>query len=289
MTISLRITVVCLASIAASALVSCGGNTRDGSEASSGGTSAGEGGAGRGGASGAVGTGAGGSGNPSGGAGGEPALCSLPAVIGSCTAAFQRFFHNPASGVCESFLYGGCGGNENNFETFEECQAACGSKALDLCEDNADCVLRAKGCCGACEPSKVADFIAINVESDAAYDAIRGCNGIACGPCPEPDPATSVRGYFVATCQANRCIAVDLRTTDVTECEAPSDCSLRIGSSCCEGCGGGDVIAVSNRAALSKLVCSEERTPCPECVPVEPGGVVADCQANRCVVEELLP
>ena len=29
------------------------------------------------------------------------------------------------SGVCEEFIYGGCGGNENNFETLEECNQQC--------------------------------------------------------------------------------------------------------------------------------------------------------------------
>ena len=37
---------------------------------------------------------------------------------------------------CESFNFGGCGGNENNFETEEECRNTC-VQALNLtpCED----------------------------------------------------------------------------------------------------------------------------------------------------------
>ncbi|XP_075756907.1 eppin-like [Pelodiscus sinensis] len=52
-------------------------------------------------------------------------LCHLPSVCGFCKARFPRFFYNWSSQSCEVFVYGGCGGNQNNFETKEECQAAC--------------------------------------------------------------------------------------------------------------------------------------------------------------------
>ena len=52
--------------------------------------------------------------------------CSLAPETGPCKAAFTRFFHNAASGQCETFVYGGCQGNANNFESLEECQNACG-------------------------------------------------------------------------------------------------------------------------------------------------------------------
>ena len=54
-----------------------------------------------------------------------PDTCELPPVTGRCKAAFRRWFHNSISGQCEQFIYGGCGGNENNFMTLEECQQQC--------------------------------------------------------------------------------------------------------------------------------------------------------------------
>uniref|UniRef100_A0A8C3IXX9 BPTI/Kunitz inhibitor domain-containing protein n=1 Tax=Chrysemys picta bellii TaxID=8478 RepID=A0A8C3IXX9_CHRPI len=48
-------------------------------------------------------------------------LCHLPSVCGYCKARFPRFFYNWSSQACEEFVYGGCGGNKNNFETKEEC------------------------------------------------------------------------------------------------------------------------------------------------------------------------
>lgn len=52
-------------------------------------------------------------------------VCLLPKEVGPCKAALARFFFNSQSGSCEEFNYGGCDGNENNFKTLEECQAAC--------------------------------------------------------------------------------------------------------------------------------------------------------------------
>lgn len=40
-------------------------------------------------------------------------------------AAFRRWFFNKTSGKCEKFIYGGCQGNENNFDGKENCQAMC--------------------------------------------------------------------------------------------------------------------------------------------------------------------
>lgn len=56
---------------------------------------------------------------------GLPPLCSLPKVIGPCKAAFPRFYFDQKHMECLPFTYGGCRGNDNNFETFEECQHAC--------------------------------------------------------------------------------------------------------------------------------------------------------------------
>ena len=36
-------------------------------------------------------------------------------------ASISRWYFDPQSGQCNEFLYGGCGGNQNNFESLEEC------------------------------------------------------------------------------------------------------------------------------------------------------------------------
>lgn len=52
-------------------------------------------------------------------------ICQLPSETGLCFAHFPSFFFNSYSGQCESFVYGGCGGNENRFESVEACELAC--------------------------------------------------------------------------------------------------------------------------------------------------------------------
>ncbi|UYV83285.1 hypothetical protein LAZ67_23000403 [Cordylochernes scorpioides] len=54
------------------------------------------------------------------------AECDEPSESGSCRGHFPRYYHS--KGVCKSFVYGGCDGNKNNFETKEECEEACISK-----------------------------------------------------------------------------------------------------------------------------------------------------------------
>ena len=38
---------------------------------------------------------------------------------------FQHYFYNSTTGRCEQFIYSGCEGNGNNFQTLEECQQGC--------------------------------------------------------------------------------------------------------------------------------------------------------------------
>lgn len=54
--------------------------------------------------------------------------CSLPPLTGRCLASMTRFFFNATSRKCEEFKFGGCEGNENRFDTFEQCKDFCGGK-----------------------------------------------------------------------------------------------------------------------------------------------------------------
>ena len=51
--------------------------------------------------------------------------CFDQADPGECEESIPRFFFNERTGQCDMFLFSGCGGNGNNFKTFEECTAAC--------------------------------------------------------------------------------------------------------------------------------------------------------------------
>lgn len=53
------------------------------------------------------------------------AICGLPKTVGICRAIVSKFFFNPETNACEEFSYGGCEGNENNFESKQECEKFC--------------------------------------------------------------------------------------------------------------------------------------------------------------------
>ncbi|KAL7630403.1 UNVERIFIED_CONTAM: hypothetical protein RMT77_019434 [Armadillidium vulgare] len=52
-------------------------------------------------------------------------ICLLPTLVGRCRNFTARFSFTPLVDRCEPFIYGGCGGNENNFKTFDDCIARC--------------------------------------------------------------------------------------------------------------------------------------------------------------------
>ncbi|XP_077314900.1 WAP, Kazal, immunoglobulin, Kunitz and NTR domain-containing protein 2 [Lithobates pipiens] len=52
-------------------------------------------------------------------------FCNYPALQGPCKAYEPRWAYNKLLSQCQSFIYGGCGGNENNFESKEMCEDMC--------------------------------------------------------------------------------------------------------------------------------------------------------------------
>ncbi|KAL1486611.1 hypothetical protein MTO96_046880 [Rhipicephalus appendiculatus] len=53
-------------------------------------------------------------------------VCELPKKVGPCYAYVPRYYYNTTTDTCEKFVYGGCQGNANNFETLKECETRCG-------------------------------------------------------------------------------------------------------------------------------------------------------------------
>ncbi|CAL2045529.1 unnamed protein product [Caenorhabditis brenneri] len=68
----------------------------------------------------------------------DPRICSFPPDWGSCNQLRYVWFYNLTRGTCDQFLYGGCGGNPNRFETFEICQKACEVTGTDPCMESLD-------------------------------------------------------------------------------------------------------------------------------------------------------
>ncbi|XP_064485676.1 thrombin inhibitor hemalin-like [Ornithodoros turicata] len=51
--------------------------------------------------------------------------CTLEPEGGPCRAMIRRWHFNETDGRCKKFYYGGCSGNDNNFETRRECEDSC--------------------------------------------------------------------------------------------------------------------------------------------------------------------
>lgn len=55
----------------------------------------------------------------------RPPHCELDREIGPCKGKFVRFGFDRATGNCSEFVYGGCQGNDNKFQTMESCREEC--------------------------------------------------------------------------------------------------------------------------------------------------------------------
>ncbi|KAG7317153.1 hypothetical protein KOW79_019451 [Hemibagrus wyckioides] len=54
-----------------------------------------------------------------------PQACRLPKEGGLCFGISKRYFFNMTTMRCEEFSYGGCGGNNNNFQDRTSCMEYC--------------------------------------------------------------------------------------------------------------------------------------------------------------------
>ncbi|KRZ12822.1 Papilin [Trichinella zimbabwensis] len=68
--------------------------------------------------------------------------CEMPKDPGPCRGHFERWYYDQNEAKCKSLIYGGCGGNANNFESLIGCQETCTELDADVCKQPAD-----KGSC----------------------------------------------------------------------------------------------------------------------------------------------
>ena len=52
-------------------------------------------------------------------------FCQRPAERGPCLSFRQQWYFDAETGDCRTFQYGGCFGNQNNFDTKVDCMNYC--------------------------------------------------------------------------------------------------------------------------------------------------------------------
>lgn len=150
---------------------------------------------------------------------------------------------------------------------------------LAACSVPTDCVVVPASCCGSCGAATRGDAIALNVTRANEYRT-SVCDGLGCPACfMEQDPT------LIATCQASRCVVVDLYEHAAAACTGDDECRIRT-VDCCE-CGGditrAGIIAIrrDSEGPFSSLVC-DPGWACPECAPTYPSEVVPVCHEGHC-------
>ncbi len=144
---------------------------------------------------------------------GRPSFCSFAPDSGSCDAYMPRYYFDSGTGRCALFIYGGCDGNDNRFDTAAECAQACGaSSPLPLASCEVDGVLHPHGEDGIGDP--------VSCNTCSCSDGQLVCTDIACD---EPCPSGQAFGMDCAQCvPVDNCEVV--RIGCLPSCQGDEDC-----------------------------------------------------------------
>jgi len=146
------------------------------------------------------------------------------------------------------------------------------------CSEPGTCTLLPANCCGYCGLAELSQFVAVELGHVQEASAELCPDPIDC-----PDCITIEEPNYLALCRGGACTAVDLRKDVLSACASDGDCQLRWGVGCCESCGGGGLVAVSNKVSFEAEACSTEPAPCPPCMPPPyPTTASAVCEAGHC-------
>ncbi|UYV63954.1 hypothetical protein LAZ67_2006131 [Cordylochernes scorpioides] len=66
--------------------------------------------------------------------GSRPNECYLSYDLGACFLYQTKYYFDNEAKTCKKFTYTGCGGNDNRFNTWEECMGRCNGKKMECYE-----------------------------------------------------------------------------------------------------------------------------------------------------------
>uniref|UniRef100_A0A5S6QT64 BPTI/Kunitz inhibitor domain-containing protein n=1 Tax=Trichuris muris TaxID=70415 RepID=A0A5S6QT64_TRIMR len=99
--------------------------------------------------------------------------CNLPVDHGPCRASIKRWYYQQRNDICVSFIYGGCGGNSNNFEKKAQCKFQCVKNKGQLAPFEACAQPLATGYCG----GKIGRWYFDTKDRKCKYFYYTGCGG----------------------------------------------------------------------------------------------------------------
>jgi hypothetical protein len=216
-----------------------------------------------------------------------PAVCSLLPAPGTCSDSLTKYWHDPWTGICTPFIWTGCEGNGNRFDTIADCQALCdgGPVNLDQCDGAGTCAIVTSACCDGCGAEDVTTLVAVASGATEAYRAGLACDDVECDACQSVTEAQLTSQYFGARCELGKCQLFDVRESALTNCASDGDCILRNGLSCCESCDGSGFVAIRADADIASIACPLSAQGCTACDSVAPEGLSAVCSGGRCTVQ----
>ncbi|XP_063427168.1 papilin-like [Mytilus trossulus] len=125
----------------------------------------------------------------------QPNTCWLPKDQGPCFAAIPRFYYDSNTYKCRKFIYGGCKGNANNFQTKKECNQECKKSVCSLPKDQGPCEGYFKKWYYNAATGKCEKFIYGGCKGNGnRFNRYRGCMKTCKGvttPPPSPSPPSS--------------------------------------------------------------------------------------------------
>jgi hypothetical protein len=144
-------------------------------------------------------------------------VCILPPSPGECDGYVQAYYFDPFRGRCEPFIYGGCGGNANRFDTLQACEQHCTQSVCPLiipptspiwtCPASAACYYEiTTGCRCRAEDGECSTDSTCALQDDAGADAS--------SEAPDAGSSTAPLPVVLCTCGSSQwgCRVIELLT-----------------------------------------------------------------------------